>query len=72
MTARCLMKWIRQWAQLLINTGAVLAVVRQIPNQPLYFADEPGRARKEDAILAYSLDKALDTGDPEPGRCIWQ
>ena len=48
-----------------VATGAVLAVVRQIPNQPLYFADEPGHARKEDAILAYSLDKALDTGDPE-------
>ncbi|WP_051497279.1 PhoPQ-activated pathogenicity-related family protein, partial [Candidatus Contendibacter odensensis] len=48
-----------------IATGAVIAVVRQIPNQPLYFSDESGRGRKEDEILAYSLDKALDTGDME-------
>jgi len=46
-------------------TGAVLAIVGQVPNQPLYFADEAGRGRKEDEILAYSLDKALDTGDLE-------
>ena len=48
-----------------VTTGAVLALVRQVPNQPLYFADEAGVGRKEDEILAYSLDKALDTGDPE-------
>lgn len=48
-----------------VTTGAVLALVRQVPNQPLYFTDEPGRGRKEDEILAYSLDKALDTGDME-------
>lgn len=48
-----------------IATGAVLAVVNQVPNQPLYFTDEGGRGRKEDEILAYSLDKALDTGDME-------
>ncbi|MBL8247609.1 MAG: hypothetical protein JNK95_04480, partial [Candidatus Competibacter sp.] len=46
-------------------TGAVIAVVRQVPNQPLYFSDDAGRGRKEDEILAYSLDKALDTGDME-------
>ena len=48
-----------------IATGAVIASVRQVPNQPLYFTDDPERGRKEDAILGYSLDKALDTGDPE-------
>ncbi|MFO1420720.1 MAG: PhoPQ-activated protein PqaA family protein [Candidatus Competibacteraceae bacterium] len=48
-----------------VATGAVLALVRQVPNQPLYFADEPGKGREEDEILAYSLDKALDTGDME-------
>ena len=48
-----------------VTTGAVLAIVRQVPNQPLYFTDETGFGRKEDEILAYSLDKALDTGDPE-------
>lgn len=48
-----------------VARGVVIAVVRQVPNQPLFFTDEDGVARKEDAILAYSLDKALDTGDPE-------
>ena len=48
-----------------IATGAVIASVRQVPNQPLFFTDETNRGRKEDEILAYSLDKALDTGDME-------
>ncbi len=48
-----------------VATGAVIAEVRQVPNQPLFFADEANRGRKEDEILAYSLDKALDTGDME-------
>jgi PhoPQ-activated pathogenicity-related protein len=48
-----------------LATGAVLAIVNQVPNQPLYFTDEAGVGRKEDEILAYSQDKALDTGDPE-------
>ena len=46
-----------------LATGAVIAEVRQVPNQPLVFADDAGRQRKEDEILGYSLDKALDTGD---------
>jgi PhoPQ-activated pathogenicity-related protein len=43
--------------------GSVVAAVLQIPNQPLYFADETGNGRTEDAILAYSMDKYLVTGD---------
>jgi PhoPQ-activated pathogenicity-related protein len=43
--------------------GSVVAVVRQIPNQPLYFADEVANARTEDEILSYSMDKFMDTGD---------
>lgn len=50
---------------LAVSLGSVVAVVRQIPNQPLHFTDEPGRWRREDAILAYSMDKFLLTGDPE-------
>jgi PhoPQ-activated pathogenicity-related protein len=46
-------------------SGSVIAVVKQVPNQPLYFADEDQVRRKEDEILAYSLDKYLDTGDEE-------
>jgi len=50
---------------LALATGSVVAVVSQIPNEPLSFSDEGGRARTEDEILAYSLDKYLDTRDPE-------
>ncbi len=43
--------------------GSVVAAVLQIPNQPLYFTDETDNGRTEDAILAYSMDKYLVTGD---------
>ncbi|MBK5290584.1 MAG: PhoPQ-activated pathogenicity, partial [Acidobacteriia bacterium] len=43
-------------------TGIVLAELRAVPNQPLTFAGEAS-ARSEDAILAYSWDKYLRTGD---------
>jgi PhoPQ-activated pathogenicity-related protein len=46
-------------------TKSVVATVRQVPNQPLCFSDEAGREREEDEILAYSLDKYLDTEDEE-------
>jgi PhoPQ-activated pathogenicity-related protein len=46
-------------------TGSIVAMIDQVPNQPLYFADEAGQPRSEDAIIAYSLDKFLTTGDPE-------
>ncbi len=45
--------------------GSVVASVLQIPNQPLYFADEIDNPRTEDEILAYSMDKYLLTGDEE-------
>jgi len=45
--------------------GVVVAVVEEIPNQPLFFTDEDNRKRTEDEILAYSFDKYLDTGDEE-------
>ncbi len=43
-------------------TGSVVAVVFQEPNQPLQFRDEPFD-HKEDKLVAYSWDKAMDTGD---------
>jgi PhoPQ-activated pathogenicity-related protein len=46
-------------------SGSVVAMINQVPNQPLYFTDESDNPRTEDAILAYSLDKFLDTGDEE-------
>lgn len=44
------------------QSGQVLVEVQQIPNQPLKFAGED-RTRSEDAIIAYSWKKYLDTGD---------
>ncbi|HOH51569.1 MAG TPA: PhoPQ-activated pathogenicity-related family protein [Candidatus Hydrogenedentes bacterium] len=44
-------------------TGAVCAQIRNIPNQPLVFADD-GKRRSEDAIIAHNWDKYLRTGDP--------
>ena len=43
-------------------TGSVVSELRMVPNQPLTFAGET-RQRTEDAIIAYSWDKFLTTGD---------
>jgi PhoPQ-activated pathogenicity-related protein len=43
-------------------TGAVVVDVGQVPNQPLKFADET-IGRSEDALVAYTWDKFLRTGD---------
>lgn len=45
-----------------IAAGAVLAELQQVPNQPLRFTDE-SRSRSEDALIAYTWDKFLRTGD---------
>ena len=39
------------------RSGAVCAVITRIPNQPLY------EGRKEDALIAYTFDQYLRTGD---------
>ncbi len=44
------------------ETGAVVAEVRMIPNQPLRFPGEPV-TRSEDDFIAYTWDKYLRTGD---------
>ena len=49
-------------AQIAKNSGSVVSVIGQIPNQPLFFYDEP-YAHSEDELVAYTYDKALDTGD---------
>lgn len=43
-------------------TRSVVAELRMVPNQPLVFNGE-NRTRQEDAIIAYSWDKYLRTGD---------
>ncbi len=49
-------------AQLARATGTVVAVLRQAPNEPLTPADV-GTPLTEDALVAYSWRKAMDTGD---------
>ena len=41
------------------RAGAVAAAVNKVPNQPLY------DGRKEDALIAYTFDQFLKTGDRE-------
>ena len=44
------------------GTGAVVVDLGQVPNEPLKFAGE-SQSRTEDAIIAYTWDKYLRTGD---------
>ena len=47
-----------EWLRVLATrAGAVAAVITQIPNQPLY------GGREEDALIAYTFDQYLKTGD---------
>src|SRR4051794_20170892 len=39
------------------RAGAIAAVITRVPNQPLY------DGRKEDALIAYTFDQYLKTGD---------
>ena len=49
-------------ARIATMTGSVVAVLKMVPSQPLVFAGET-RERVEDAIIAYTWDKYLRTGD---------
>ena len=56
------------YVRIALATKSVVAELRDVPNQPLIFADET-RARSEDALIAYSWDKFLRTGDEKwPAR----
>jgi len=44
------------------ESGAVVAELRMVPNQPLTFKAD-GRPRTEDALIAYTWDHYLHTGD---------
>jgi PhoPQ-activated pathogenicity-related protein len=46
-----------------LTTKSVVAELRMVPNQPLVFANDGGRERTEDEIIAYTWDKFLRTGD---------
>ena len=45
-----------------LGSGAVVADLKMVPNQPLMFPDG-GRPRSEDGIIAYTFSKCLATGD---------
>jgi PhoPQ-activated pathogenicity-related protein len=54
--------------RLALATGSVVAELRGVPNQPLTFAGET-KGRSEDALIAYTWDKFLRTGDEKwPAR----
>jgi PhoPQ-activated pathogenicity-related protein len=46
-----------------LETHSVVSEIRQVPNQPLTFADDGHGPRSEDAIVAYSWLKFLISGD---------
>lgn len=46
-----------------MTTKSVVAELRMVPNQPLVFANDGGRERTEDELIAYTWDKYLRTGD---------
>ncbi len=48
--------------QVALGSKSVVAELRMVPNQPLVFPDD-GRRRYEDAIIAYTYDKYMKTGD---------
>ncbi len=50
--------------QIAVQSKTVLVDLKQVPNEPLTFADDPGNERSEDAIIAYTFDKFLKTQDP--------
>ena len=55
-------------ATLANQSGAVVAELRMVPNQPLVFAGET-RKRTEDSFIAYTWDKYMRGGDEEwPAR----
>ena len=45
-----------------LGSGAVVADLKMVPNQPLMFPDG-GRPRSEDGIIAYTFSKCMATGD---------
>lgn len=49
--------------QIALQSKSVVADLKMVPNQPLIFPDDPGNERYEDAIIAYTFDRYVKTGD---------
>lgn len=45
------------------STHSVVTELRNIPNEPLTFADDPHGPRSEDSIIAYTWRRYMETGD---------
>lgn len=55
-------------ARIAVETKSVVSELRMVPNQPLTFKGED-KGRSEDALIAYTWDKFLRTGDEKwPAR----
>ncbi len=55
-----------QWQNYAVLTDTVCSRLRQVPNQPLVFLDDPGMVpRTEDDQIAHAWEKFLLTGDAE-------
>ena len=55
-------------AQIAVATKSIVTELKMVPNQPLVFAGET-QGRVEDALIAYTWDKFLRTGDEKwPAR----
>ncbi|NUM54420.1 MAG: PhoPQ-activated pathogenicity [Candidatus Hydrogenedentes bacterium] len=51
------------FAKMAVMTQSVCAMLPTVPSEPLVFADDNGRKRTEDEIIAYTWDKYMRTGD---------
>ncbi len=49
--------------QIALQSRTVVVDLKTVPNEPLVFSDDPGNQRSEDAIIAYTFDKYVKTGD---------
>ena len=49
--------------QIALQSQTVVVDLKTVPNEPLVFSDDPGNQRTEDAIIAYTFDKFVKTGD---------
>lgn len=50
--------------EIALQSRTVIVDLKTVPNEPLVFSDDPGNRRSEDAIIAYTFDKYVKTGDP--------
>lgn len=54
-----------RFAKLALDTGSVVVVLNDVPNQPLAFADDPAKkVRVEDEIIAFLQARYATTKDP--------